>query len=376
MRRGRLLILLGLIILLGVVAVAILSGAFPIGVEGGGGRVVEVVPTVPTATPIPFVEIVVALQELPRGYRIPENPEEASGAVGLRPWPAGESVPFNALQSLDDVYGKIVRIDIPRESPILSTMLVESLEDISDVGSDAAAVMPAGLVAISVPMDRLTGVAYAIREGDYVDIILSMLFVDVDEDFQSLLPNRITLVSIDEAGNVVPQQGIEGRLDVGLGGAPVIVGPFESQRPRLVTQRTIQSAWVVHVGDFPIVGPYIGVKPTPPPAPGPPPGGGAPPGGAGGRAPPTPIPVPDIITLAVTPQDAVVLVWAIESRVPITLALRAATDFSQVPTQPVTLEYIMSNFNISAPDRLPYALEPALRSIRQTMAFQEIRLRE
>ncbi len=374
MRRGRLLILLGLIILLGVVAVAILSGAFPIGVEGGGGRVVEVVPTVPTATPIPFVEIVVALQELPRGYRIPENPEEASGAVGLRPWPAGESVPFNALQSLDDVYGKIVRIDIPRESPILSTMLVESLEDISDVGSDAAAVMPAGLVAISVPMDRLTGVAYAIREGDYVDIILSMLFVDVDEDFQSLLPNRITLVSIDEAGNVVPQQGIEGRLDVGLGGSPVIVGPFESQRPRLVTQRTIQSAWVVHVGDFPIVGPYIGVKPTPTPTPDP------------QRetdqqaerpvAPPTPIPVPDIITLAVAPQDAVVLVWAIESRVPITLALRAATDFSQVPTQPVTLEYIMSNFNISAPDRLPYALEPALRSIRQTMAFQEIRLRE
>jgi len=80
--------------------------------------------------------------------------------------------------------------------------------------------------------------------------------------------------------------------------------------------------------------------------------------------------------LAVSPQDAVVLVWAIEARLPITLALRSATDISQVPTQPVTLQYIMSNFNITAPDRLPYALEPALRSIRQLIAFQEITLRD
>jgi hypothetical protein len=42
----------------------------------------------------------------------------------------------------------------------------------------------------------------------------------------------------------------------------------------------------------------------------------------------------------------------------------------------VTLQYIMSNFNITAPDRLPYALEPALRSIRQLIAFQEITLRD
>ena len=90
---------------------------------------------------------------------------------------------------------------------------------------------------------------------------------------------------------------------------------------------------------------------------------------------PTPKPPPDIITLAVTPQDAVVLVWAVDARIPITLALRSATDISQVPTQPVTLQYVMSNFNISAPDALPYALEPALRRIRQLIAYEEIELR-
>ena len=70
------------------------------------------------------------------------------------------------------------------------------------------------------------------------------------------------------------------------------------------------------------------------------------------------------------------LVWAVDARLPITLALRSATDISQVPTQPVTLEYIMSNYNISAPNRLPYALEPALRSIRQLIAFEEIALQD
>ncbi len=370
MRRGRLLILVGLIILLGVIAAVVLLPQSPLGVPGRPATepTRQPVEVIPTATPIPFVEIVIAVQDLPRGIRIP-----AENAVELRRWPA-EAAPFNALQDLDDVIGKIARTDIPRESPVLSTQLVDSLRDIADVGSDAAAVMPSGLVAVSIPMDRITGVAYAIREGDYVDVIMSMLFVDVDEEFQSILPNNITLVSIGEGGDIVPQQAIEGRLDVGLGGSPVIVGPSETQRPRLVTQRTVQSAWVLRVGDFPTEGPYIGATPTPRPSPTPAEG---PAGGDAERPPaaPTPKPPPDIITLAVTPQDAVVLVWAVDARIPITLALRSATDISQVPTQPVTLQYVMSNFNISAPDALPYALEPALRRIRQLIAYEEIELR-
>lgn len=370
--RGRILILLGLIILLGVIAVVFLvpqlqSGGGPAGAEPT--RVAQEV--LPTATPIALQEVVIAVQNLPRGFKITED------AVTVRLWPA-ESAPFNALQNPADVIGKIARTDIPRESPILFNALVEDLRDLATVGSDAAAVMPPGLVAVTIPMDRITGVAYAIREGDYVDVIFSMLYVDIDEEFQSITPNLQTLVSIDEAGNVVPQQGIEGRLDVGLGGSPVIVGPQETQRPRLVTQRTIQSAWVLHVGDFPITGNYIGPTPTPTPRPTPAEAAGQQPATDADRpaASPTSVPPPDNITLAVSPQDSVVLVWAIEAKLPITLALRSATDISQVPTQPVTLQYIMSNFNISAPDRLPYALEPALRSIRQLIAFQEIKLRD
>src|SRR5664279_1429307 len=42
----------------------------------------------PTATPIVFVDLVIAVQELPRGIVIPPN------AVALRPWPQ-DAAPFN-----------------------------------------------------------------------------------------------------------------------------------------------------------------------------------------------------------------------------------------------------------------------------------------
>jgi len=43
------------------------------------------------------------------------------------------------------------------------------------------------LFAVSIPIDRITDIAYAVQDGDRVDIIMSMLFVDVDEIFQSLM---------------------------------------------------------------------------------------------------------------------------------------------------------------------------------------------
>lgn len=318
----------------------------------------------PTATPLELVEIVVAVQDLPRGFRIPPN------AVTLGPWPK-DLVPFNAITNLEDVIGQIARTDIFREQPILSNLVVEDLADTARVGSDAAAILPSNLVAIAVPMDRLTSVAYAVQDGDRVDVIVSMLFVDVDEELQSITPNEVTLISIseDEEGNqqIALTDPIPGRVETSALG-PVVVGPVEEQRPRLVTQRTIQDAFVVHVGNFPPDGRFIGIPPTPTPVPVEGQEPGTPP-------PPTPLPPrPDVITLGVPPQDAVVLVWAIESRIPITLALRSATDTSRVPTTAVTLDYLMSEFNISLPVKRPFALQPAIRSIRQLIAEQQISL--
>ncbi len=321
--------------------------------------------TVPTPTPQQYVDLVIAVQELPRGIVVPPN------AVELRPWPL-ESAPFNGITNLEDVVGRIARTDIFREQPILQNMVVDNLTNLARVGSDAAALLPSGLVAIAVPMDRLTSVAYGIQDGDRVDIIVSLLFVDVDEEFQSLLPNRVTLISEDpESGQLVLTTAIEGRVDP-LGFANAVVGPSERQRPRLVTQRTIQDAFVLHVGEFPPDGRIVGVPPTPTPNP------EAQQADAGdGQATPIPTPTesrPDIVTLGVTPQDAVVLTHFIEARLPITFALRAASDTSRVPTDPVTLDYIMTEFNIQLPGRRPYSIEPAIRSIRQLVIENQVEL--
>jgi Flp pilus assembly protein CpaB len=315
----------------------------------------------PTATPIVFVDLVIAVQELPRGIIIPPN------AVAIRPWPQ-DAAPFNGVSSLDDVVGKRARTDIFREQPILSNMVVDDLTGAAHVGSDAAAVLPDGLRAVSIPVDRITSIAYAPQDGDRVDLIISVLFVDVDEAFQSIVPNQLTLFKITDSG-ITLQSGITGRVDsTSLG--PVIVSPSERQRPRLVTQMTIQDALVVHMGNFPNDGRFIGIPPTPTPVPveGQDNQNGTPP-------PPTPTPPrPDIVTLGVTPQEAVVLTWLIEAKVPVTMALRSASDTARASTSEVTLDYMMGQYGISLPGKRPFSIEPAIRSIRQLEAGEQIQL--
>jgi len=369
--RGRLLILIGLIVLLAIIAVVVVIPALTptaAPVVTDNGTAVEPVANVtqaPTPTPIPLVKVVQALQNLPRGYRFPNTVQELENIVGYATLPE-ETVPFNAIKEqdggLEKVLGKIARTDVFREQPILSTYLVTDLTQLAAVGSDAAAVLPSDRVAVSLPMDRITSVAYGLQDGDHVDVIISMLFIDVDEVFQSLTPNLVTLFTKTDAG-IELKQPIGGRIDQSSIGT-VIVGPAERQRPRLVTQRTIQDALVVHVGEFPLNGRYLGELPTPTPVP-----ATEEASSGGGNTTPaptiTPVPPPNIVTLGVTPQYAVVLVWAIDAKLPVTLALRSVNDRSTQQTAPVTLDYMMQEFHIAVPARRDYSIEPAIRSIRQ-----------
>ncbi|MCS6869895.1 MAG: SAF domain-containing protein [Anaerolineae bacterium] len=366
---SRVLILLLLVIVLGGGAAVLLllqdQGATPSPSEN------PIVIQEPQFTPIPpveFAEIVIALQELPRGIVIPED------GVGLRPWPK-EFVPANSITDTRDVIGRIARTDIAREAPVLSTQIVDNISQIASAGSDAAAVLPNGLVAIAMPIDRLTNVAHAPMSGDTVDVIISFLFVDVDDEFQTRLPNRITLTVLRQDGSLEFQRVEGGRIEPsGDFPFPIIVSPDEVQRPRLVTQRTVQNALVIHVGTFPPDGDFLNRRPTPLP----------PPTYDPARGGPTPLPTPtftplppkDIITLAVEPQEAVALVWAIESRLPITLALRSARDRNAPPTSTnaVSLEYMISEYRVPQPASLPYALEPAIRSIRRLILADELAL--
>jgi Flp pilus assembly protein CpaB len=376
MPRGRLLIVIFFIIILAGVVIAVLffqgNPTTPTGDATPGTPDTTInnqQEDLPTPTPIEFRELVIAVQNIARGMVIPPN------AVQLRQWPL-ESAPFNGIQSLEDVVGKIARTDIFVEQPILFSMVVDDLSQLASVGSDLAAVLPTGQVAISIPIDRITSVAYAIQPGDRVNVIMSTLFVDVDEVFQSLVPNCYNLF-LQTADGYLITESICGRITVASGfNALAILNPSETQRPRLVTQQTVQNAQVMYLGDFPADGRFLGVPPTPTPAPedATTDSGEDPTVRRQETAAPTANLRPDIITLAVTPQDAVILTWAVEARIPITFALRSARDLGTVPVDAVSLDYIMQQFNITVPTARNYTIEPAVRSIRQLFVGNQISL--
>jgi len=156
-RRVLILLLLVVVVVIGGAAVVLLNPppAPTPGPDGTPGAPLPVANQA-TATPLEMVNIVVAIQELPRGIRIPEQ-----GAIAVRPWPASAR-PERAVTDPAQVIGRIARTDIGREQPIVDTLLVDDLTQIARTGSDAAGVIPDGKRAIAVPMDRLTGLAYGI----------------------------------------------------------------------------------------------------------------------------------------------------------------------------------------------------------------------
>ncbi len=392
MNRNRAIILVAfIVIILGVVAAFVIpslnddSGS----TDTVGETTTEQTTTENNATPLPtpepvvVAEIFVAVQNIARGAVI------VPGAVDAREWPIEpiNTVPENAIRVLRDENGNITnvdeivgfraRVDIFVEQPVLTSFVIPDLSQIASAGSDLSASIPQGLRAVAMPMDRITSVAYGIQQGDRVDLIVSLLFVEVDEEFQSILPNILTVVVENpETGALEVVSGIEGRPTQFSAFGSVfdaIEGPREEARPQLVTQMTIQNALVMGVGDFPADGILYGESATATPAV----IDDTQPAAQQQQAEaiPTPQPPrPDIVTLAVSPQDAVILTYLIEARIPITFALRSANDLTQPPTIPISLDTVMQEFDITLPDRLPYSIQPAIRSIRQLIVGDEITL--
>lgn len=357
MRRGRLLILVAIILLLGVAAAFL----FLRGVGGGGGGSVPVTPVA-----LDRQNVVIAAQDISRGAVIPEN------GVILAPFPADAVVETMITGDVTQVIGKYARQDIARGLPVTTGMITDQAGDLLGTGSTASVAIPPGYTAIAVPMNRLSGVAYALRDGDSVDVIGTMLMVDLDTDFQTILPNSSMILL---GNNTAPltgyacqevkasDKGLEcinpeappfSRVDTEeTTGTQLYAKPSESQRPRLVTQRLVDNATVLHVGSFAIPGaenqaaigasaPAVGAPPqtTPQAVTGP--------------------TAPDIVVLIVTPQDALTINWAIKSGVDLVLTLRGPKDDTTTETTSVTLNYLVENYNISVPSKLPYGLEPRL----------------
>lgn len=330
MRRGRLLIVLGVILGLATALIVLV--------------VLTRQPLAPTpATPLPGAEptgvptqkVWVALQPIPRGGDFVE------GTLGLRDWPS-TNVPPDVIGDISETIGRVAAVDIVQGQPILRSMLAEK-----GAAGQAALLIPEGRLAVAFPISKQSSVAYAIQPGDYVDVLIVASFIDLDQEFQTKLPNLISFFTTQrdaETGQVsfsLSAPADEGRFKIPEGLPPEvgsIVYAREDQRPRRVAQLTVPAAKVLRVG------PWIELpseQPTPPPEEG---------------QPPPPPPPPDIVTLAVEPQDALVLLWARQSEMYMELALRApGSEEARYLPEAVTLQYMLTRFNIAVPPKLEYS---------------------
>lgn len=327
MRGRRTLILIGLIIVVGGAAVALLLLPRLTGERREGAAT----PVPGTPQPTGMAVIVLSAQDIPQGKDITQD------AVILQEWPV-DAVPVGAVTELEEAIGKIARTFIPRGMPVVQSMLGEPGE-LLPAGGPAALQVPEGKVAYALPVGMYSSVAWAVRPGDHVDVLISLPLVDLDEEFQTILPNNSTCVSPPEGEEC--KSGVQGRLEVLPNGWLVSITPSERQRPRLVTQLTVQDAVVLRVGDW-------WERP------------------AGEEAaqqeeqvgPPSEQP----LTLAVSRQEAAVLEFARLSNARVTLVLRRSGEAGQTPgTFPVTLQYLMDTYGIEPPPKLPYGITPPIQ---------------
>lgn len=377
MRRGRLLILVGLllIVLLGGAAIVYFNFMQPVSPPLLGGDTDQ--PVQAPATDL--VGVVVVAQPVPRGVVLNET---HLSMVSI----ARDFRLANMFGEYAEVVGRKAKYDLEPGMLLTSAVLLDVGEVLQPAGSDWALVIEPGKVAVSIPISRLSSVSYAPQRGDRVDVIATLLLVDLDADFQSLTPSRVAGVVTPGQGviigtgagddstagltetesvermtaQVVPGggTGVQGRTEIDpVLGVPFYLVPSERQRPRVVSQSLLRNVTVLRVGNFPIEdeqGNLVSTDVTPTPE-------TDTAQGAQQQQPTTPtVRLPDVITLIVSPQDAVTLNYLIYSGAELTLALRAAGDDNIVPTEAVTLQYLLDQYNIPVPARLPFGLEPAI----------------
>jgi len=280
------------------------------------------------------------------------------------------------------VVNRRAKFDLDSGIPLTASMLVDSADALSATGSLAALNIPRGQVAVSIPISRLSSVSYAPRPGDHVSIIVSMLLIDIDSEYQTRLPNEfypvIGPVTNEETNVLTLNLGgsqdyldsiysFQGRTEMDpLLNELMYILPQERQRPRLVSQILLTDATVLRVGDFDFKDEAEEVT-----------------AGEGvGEAVEPPVPEgeetvqvqapPDVITLIVSPQDAVTLNYMMVSRVVMTLALRATGDDTVFSTESATLQFILDEYNITLPAKLPYSIEPRLDSLNLPVLRNDI----
>ncbi|MBT4534201.1 MAG: hypothetical protein HOC26_09210 [Chloroflexi bacterium] len=313
---------------------------------------------------------------------------------------------YNDLMFIDkaQIVGLYARSNYEFGQILSSTMmLTDPTQLLDELHSGHAAIIPAGMVAIEIPISRFSGMAYGLTQGDRVNVIGTMSFVDLDTQYQTILPNYLAgvvapgenlIATTNTSGledgatvntqitsgegtidNLVAQTAsgdrisIEGRAELDtLLNVPIYIVPSEQgQRPRFVSQTVLFNRVILHVGNFPLLDsqgnliPLDDLEPVVEEVP------------EGEEPPPPEVPdQPDIITLVVTPQEAVTLNYMLYAGVELTLALRPPGDVDTAPTDAVDLQYMMNVYRIPLPSQLPYGFEPPSYELKEPVLLNDI----
>ncbi|MBS1248752.1 MAG: hypothetical protein MAG431_00314 [Chloroflexi bacterium] len=335
------------------------------------------------ATPVPdLVDIVIVTQNVQVGQVLQDD------VLGVISIPRGKEIP-EMFTDLGAVVGRRAKYDLMSGVILTSSMIVNEASELPDRGSVAASSIPKGKVALAIPINRLSSVAYALKSGDKVIVIASMSFVDLDSEFQSLLPNSLALIygpmtSLEEGTEVVTGAETDGEggiipiisaQAVSGDGTPIgrvvededleemfYIIPSEPQRARLATHIIIPRAEVLYMGEFPLAEEEEILHAVPTPTPLPEEAQVGVEEGVQEEEPAEPKP-PDLVTLIVTPQEAVNLTYLLNSGVDLTLALRSAGDETVIDTKTVTMQYFLDDYSIPVPAKLPYGFSPRLDEV-------------
>jgi pilus assembly protein CpaB len=251
------------------------------------------------------------------------------------------------------VVGQTARFTLDQGVVITSSMVGTGPVEIS--GPAWAVQIPPGMVAATIPTNRLSLVGYGVNDGAHVNVNACMLFVDLDPTFETILPNFTAVLtgtgftqegapptlSTSIVGGGEPSRQGRFDLDPSLGAqSPFYVVPSEAQRPRLVCQMILQDVVVLKTGTF-VQAPAPSQQPN---------------------ATPSPAQIqeanPDIVTLMVNPQDSISLNYFVYSGAMLSMSLRNPNDTSRFSAESATLTSLLTQYNISLPSKLPYGMQP------------------
>lgn len=344
MRRGRILLFVVLIVVIGLIVAFVAIRQLLL--SAGSNQTPQ------------FVQIYIAGQNIPQGTKISEE------QLSTMQIPQADLVAVEfTTDELPNLLSKVAKYPIDQGVPITESTVSDASNAVPISGPQWASLIPAGQTAVSIPIDRHGLSAYAVNDGAHVNVTACFLFVDIDPAFQAALPNLaatltgtgftpdgLPILSLGVAG----AGGTQGRLELDPSvQQPYYLIPSEAQRPRMVCQILLQDVVVMKVGSFPLDASTNITAPAAPAQPG---------------QPSAPVVAPDLVTLLVSPQDSITLTYLSFSDARITLTLRNPSDQARQATEASTLQFLLSQYNIPVPAKLPYSLEPTIVDLHAPLA--------